>query len=329
MSKIRQIIESYVSKTALSGAVRKKFGEWLEDERDREEKNKVLTELWNGLNSSPDLSTWRSYHKLQKSIERQESGRIRPLFPKRKAAWIAAAILLLPVLSVGLGYLLTGGYARPETALTECIVPNGEMRSVILPDSTRVQLNAGSILIYPERFGKERKVYLNGEGYFDVAQNADSRFIVSTSDMEVEAIGTVFNVSCYISNELSSATLECGKVNVRLKGNAEADYFLSPGEQLFIDKRNGIAGRKEVDVESVIAWTKGNLVIRSLPLSEIARIIERRFDVEVCLNSKKYDDERITLKLGSGEGVTDMMDILQHLISGLNYKFDNGKLYIY
>jgi ferric-dicitrate binding protein FerR (iron transport regulator) len=220
--------------------------------------------------------------------------------------------------------------ATEDVKLVEYIVPNGEIRNIVLPDSSHIRLNAGSILIYPQRFiGKTRTVYLNGEAYFNVARNETQPFIVNTTDMEVEVLGTVFNVHSYTDSKNSSATLESGKVNVRFKNTIHQAVTLVPNERVSFDRNSGFIEKQTVKVENVVAWTNGYVVLQSTTIEEIAKIIERRYGVSVYLNSHKYRNERITMKLDGVDGVVEFMNVLRHLIPGFRYKLENDKLYIY
>jgi ferric-dicitrate binding protein FerR (iron transport regulator) len=293
--------------------------------------------VWNSLEAGADTSTEESFLKLQSRIvsrtgkpSGEKASFIRKLYR-------AAAILLLPLLSATATYLymkkdgFTAEVIKPaDIKLTECIVPNGEIRNIVLPDSSRVKLNAGSILIYPQHFGSNtRSVYLSGEAYFNVVENETQSFIVNTADMEIAVLGTVFNISSYIDGKNSSATLESGKVNIRFRNAACQDVTLSPNERVVYDRNSGLAEKQRVKVENIIAWTKGKIVLQGVAIEEIARIIERRYGVNVYLNSNKYRNERITMKLNGEEGIAEFMNVLHYLIPGLQHKTDKNNLYIY
>ncbi|GHT37601.1 anti-sigma factor [Bacteroidia bacterium] len=327
MPKVRQIIGAYIKNTH-SGSVRKKFAMWLKDERNEKEKEEALMELWNGLNVEAGPSTEESFRKLQSRIS--GTRRAKPVSFIHKLSRVAA-ILLLPLLTAMFTYLYMkkDALATEDVKLVEYIVPNGTIKDIVLPDSSQVRLNAGSILVYPQRFGKTRNVYLNGEAYFTVAYNKKHPFIVNTTDMEVEVLGTVFNISSYTGNESSSATLESGKVNVRFKSAGYEPVALTPNERVSFNRNLGLVEKQTIKVEHVIAWTKGNIAIHSMSIEEIAKTIERKYGITVYLSSHKYKNERVTMKLDNEENVAEVMNILQNLIPGLRYKIESEKLYIY
>jgi ferric-dicitrate binding protein FerR (iron transport regulator) len=143
-------------------------------------------------------------------------------------------------------------------------------------------------------------------------------------------LGTVFNVSSYADSEYASTTLKSGRVNVRLKNEASTAVILEPSEQLSYNRTSGEAKViRQVNVENVLAWKDGHLVIQHLSMSEIAKMIERRYGVTIYLDANKYEKERITAKLIHGETVYEFLSVLQQLIPGLKYKTEENKIYIY
>jgi ferric-dicitrate binding protein FerR (iron transport regulator) len=327
MSKVRPIIEEYFG-NIYPEQVRKNFVSWLNEQKDREEKDKVLQEIWNELPVKADLSTEKSFRKWQLRISSPK--RQTKQFPLFHRLLRVAVVLLLPLLSITATYLYLKKHAPAgDVQLVEYRVPYGETGSLILPDSSRVQLNSGSILIYPQHFGKTRNVYLNGEAYFSVVHNDRQPFIVTAGDLKVEVLGTVFNVSSYIDSENSSATLEEGKISVRLKDSQSEAILLAAGEQLTYDRTTGQLEKQPVKVDNITAWTKGNLLIQSMSMDEIAKIIERKYALKVYLNQNRYRSEKITMKFMNGEDIGEFMHILHCLVPNLQYKKENDKLYIY
>jgi ferric-dicitrate binding protein FerR (iron transport regulator) len=328
MSRTRQIIEEYFT-NIYPKHVQKNFASWLNEKKDREEKDKILLEVWNKLAFETDSSTEESFRKLQSRISsgKRQTG----LLPAFHRLLKIAAVFLLPVLSVAATYLyMKKNISAEDVKFVEYTVPNGEMRSLVLPDSSAVRLNSGSVLIYPEHFGRTRQVYLNGEAYFSVVHNDRQPFIVTTGDLEVEVLGTVFNISSYTGSESSSATLEEGKINVHLKSPGNASAVLSAAsEQLIYDRVSGTFEKQTVKIEDVTAWTRGHILIQGLSIEEIAKIIERRYAMKVYLNLNRYKDEKITMKFMDGEDIAEFMKVLRCLVPGLRYKIENDKLYIY
>lgn len=145
-----------------------------------------------------------------------------------------------------------------------------------LSDGTIVYLNSESKLKYPEVFGgEERKVYLEGEGYFEVAKDAEHPFRVMVNDMEVEVLGTHFNVNAYPEQKGVATTLAEGKVRVRDRGR---EVVLAPGQQAIAT--SGQLEVREVDVQEYLSWKDGLFIFRRMPLAEIMVQVYRWYGIK-------------------------------------------------
>ncbi|MDR6565062.1 FecR family protein [Chitinophaga ginsengisegetis] len=157
--------------------------------------------------------------------------------------------------------------------------PRGGQYRVTLSDGTRVWLNAASSLSYPTVFnGKDRRVILNGEAYFEVAHNASQPFIVHTSNQDVTVLGTGFNINCYKDENNTVTTLVSGSVKLDGREGA-ASVQLHPGEQAILDKANFDVA--VVDVSLYTAWKDGDFRFKATPLAEVLRQVARWYDLKV------------------------------------------------
>lgn len=326
-SRIREIIVNYFENDQ-SKRVRSKFAAWIREGADVDEKESAMSELWDGLDARADISTERSFERLSATIRSVESRRPAP--PVRRFVR-AAAILILPFIAAWITWWAMKSPAETiaNLDLVECIVPYGQVRTTILPDGSVVKINSGSILIHPKDFTSNREVFLNGAAYFTVTRDEARPFTVKTGDMDIEVLGTVFEVSAYSDGEKLATTLESGAVTVRFKNDSAAPVTITPGEQISLNRRSGQIEREVVNVDNVIAWTRGNMIIQSMSIDEVARCIERRYNMKVYLNSNDYRDERITVKVMGNETAADLMKVLEIIVPGLRYRIEGDKLYIY
>ena len=162
-------------------------------------------------------------------------------------------------------------------------VPRSTEYQVQLSDGTRVWLNSESELRYPVNFvGTERKVFLKGEAYFQVAKDTVKPFRVVANGMSVEALGTGFNINAYQDDDCLCTTLVEGKVRVSYL-DSHQECILVPGEQAIL--KDGVIMAKQVNVDDIIAWKKGRFVFSDMPLETIAKQLERWYDVEI-----RFDD---------------------------------------
>lgn len=206
----------------------------------------------------------------------------------------------------------------------ELATPNGGENTVILADGTTVCLNAGSKLLFPIRFlGKQRIVYLEGEGYFNVAPDATRPFIVQTRLGETEVLGTTFNVSAYPESTTCLTTLVHGKV--RCKSQDGSELILHPGEQA-ITTEKGLTGRT-VDIEEYTGWTKGLYTFKNRPLGDIMNTFSRWYNIEITFDSPAIRDITFSGNVKRYESLNTFLNALE-LTGKINFRIENGKVRI-
>lgn len=170
----------------------------------------------------------------------------------------------------------------------ELIVPKGEVFKVVLSDGTIVWLNADSKIKYPKYFLKNldtREVVLEGEAFFDVTHNASQPFIVKTNDIDVQVLGTKFNVSSYPINTTVATTLVEGSVKVNEKGQKDNSLLITPSQQASFDKNSKGLSAKKVNVDDYIAWIEKRIVFKDMAFRNILTKIERAYDVDIVNNT--------------------------------------------
>ncbi|MBX2921509.1 MAG: FecR domain-containing protein [Chitinophagaceae bacterium] len=212
------------------------------------------------------------------------------------------------------------GKKLPELYYNTMTTPRGGQYKVVLPDGTQVWLNASSSITYPTFFnGKERKVTMEGEVYFEVAHKKDQPFIVSANGTEVHVTGTHFNVNAYTDESAVKTTLLEGAVTVK-KGEATAN--LKPGEQVEAGDK-GLNGVKATDVEDVVAWKNGLFSFNGDDLPSIMRQLARWYNLEV------YYDGPVPRRLFAGKvfrnmNLSETLKVLE--LSNIRFRIDGNKL---
>ena len=182
-----------------------------------------------------------------------------------------------------------GVISTNEIVYHELNVPRKGQYKVVLPDGSKVWLNSESSIRYPASFGdKERKVFVTGESFFEVAKNKDKPFRVVSGDVTIEALGTQFNVNSYSNEPFFSTTLVEGSVLIT-KGTAE--NILKPGQLAKLTKDNFEIA--QVNIDSAIAWKNNQFKFKDTPLDAIMRQIERWYDADV-----EYKDQ-VTLHMNA------------------------------
>lgn len=217
-----------------------------------------------------------------------------------------------------------------EPVYNTITTPKGGKYKIILPDGTRVWLNAGSSLKFPVAFaGKSRKVYLQGEGYFEVSKNPLMPFYVNAGNSLVEVLGTHFNVNAYEDEDAVSTTLLEGKVKVDQNGTAgntpPASVILKPGEQAELSKNGQITTMRDINIDEVVAWKEGFFDFKNIPVTDLMRQIVRWYDVDVEYRGE-VPDTKLTGKISRDVNLDKLIDMLQY--AGLNMKVADRKITI-
>lgn len=168
--------------------------------------------------------------------------------------------------------------------------PRGRKFQLLLPDGTKVWMNAGSSLRFPTAFtGSERRVEMTGEAYFEVAKDAKHPFFVTINGQtDVQALGTEFNIHAYADEQHINATLLEGSVRVR---NGNNSRVLTPGQQARIPHENGSMTIVEPDLDQVTAWKSGYFNFQNAPLREVMRQLARWYDIEVIYEGNVPDQQ--------------------------------------
>ncbi len=176
------------------------------------------------------------------------------------------------------GTQLADGIPDDGVSMLVLTTPRGGQYQVTLPDGSKVWLNAESSLQYPTAFnGKERRVVLSGEGYFEVAHNERQPFIVESGAQSVQVLGTAFNINAYGSEEVIATTLLSGSVGIGVGANQQT--VLKPGEQSILSE-NGSIHVEKVAVANFTAWKDGLIVLNDADMATVIRQVERWYDVE-------------------------------------------------
>jgi len=207
-----------------------------------------------------------------------------------------AAVIAITLLSVYFyGQFRKTGISREYvSSYHQLTVPLGQISEFIFADGTRVWLNSGTTLRFPDNPQDSlREVFLEGEAYFDVAKNEKLPFIVHAGAMDIRVLGTAFNVQNYPDMDQTETTLVEGSLEILNKERKELAK-LKPGEQLKYSKSSlsGILSR--VDTAPYQAWRDGKLIFRDKSLGEIAGSLERWYNVRIKFSDDKIRNYRFT-----------------------------------
>lgn len=216
------------------------------------------------------------------------------------------------------------GISKKESAAyNQLIVPKGKRSNLTLSDGTKIVVNAGTRVIYPVDFSqnkKAREIYVNGEVFLDVTHDKSKPFIVKTDIMDIQVLGTKFNVMAYEADQDKHVVLASGAVKISKNGKS-GEVILKPSEMY---RYNGVQGQVErIDVSYYTSWVDGMYVFESQKLSDVALRLSRYYGVEITCNKDVQN-----LKCS---GKMDLKDNLNDILKGLSFSFpikiehDNNK----
>ena len=189
-------------------------------------------------------------------------------------------------------------------------IPKGGEYSLQLSDGTRVWLNAATRLKYPVAFtGKERRVELEGEAYFEVRKDDRHPFIVSAEGVDVQVYGTSFNINTFVAQGVETVLLE-GSVGVRRMDGGE-ECRIVPGEMAVYDEGDGSLAVKEVDVALYTSWIEGLFKFEEERLEDIMETLSRWYDVEVFFYNDALRDALFTGDLRRYKNIGEHLRMLE------------------
>lgn len=240
-----------------------------------------------------------------------------------------AGILLLPVLCTLATYLYMDKQVQPFINNQVMIeAQNGHRAAVILPDGSKVNLNSGSYISYQQNFGKKaREVKLSGEAFFEVTKDPKKKFIVHTEYINIEVLGTTFNVYAYERENTVEMVLLTGKVKINTNKAPYQSYYVKPNEKISLDKQSGSLKIKKTDARFETAWLRDEMVFRSERLETVFDKLERKYGVTIQYENLKQDNDRFTGSFNNEEitGILDILKIHYHF----SYKVQGNKIIIY
>ncbi len=314
---IQTLIAGYLGGTATEAEIRE-LELWVTESDENRKNYQQFKNIWEASADLP-VSTEAALQKVLKTINRRQYRISMWNFAQK-----AAAILFIPLL-IGMLWLTVGKNTEVKIAqvkYNEVVAAFGTFARLELPDGSKVWLNSGSSLKYPDKFtGNSRTVFLSGEAYFEVHSDHNSPFHVSTHTLTVTATGTHFNVMEYKNTRFPSVTLLEGKVaveQVNPKSKTKTTSYLKPDQYLKYDTLSGDINIQTGDTYKHIAWKDGKLVFRNDLFSDIANRISLQYnvDIEIVGDQVKQYRYRATFE---NESLSELLKLLK-LSSPFDYR---------
>ena len=259
----------------------------------------LLQQLWLGLDfrhlKHPSVQIETALDEmLWKIAERKNAGiRKSPVRKIYEQIVKVAAILLIPLILYTVYLQSEKNTSFPFHTASQTITVNsqpGTTTNLVLPDGSKVCLNAGSTISYPSYFtGKKRKVSVSGEAYFEVVKNKKIPMEVSVKDISLKVYGTSFNVNAYPDEESAKITLVEGSVSLSShlgKFNSKEEFFIVPGQTVTFHHHSKKLEVENKDIFLFTAWKDGLLVFKNTSFELVLKQLSRRFNVDIELLDK-------------------------------------------
>ena len=264
------------------------------------------------INDAAGIDVERSLRQFKR---RMHAGRRISL--RRSAVRIAAAAVIAAVLLAG-GFTtvsLSKRLAQPVTVVTQL----GERSQVVLPDGTKVWLNSSSSVEYVAPFfSRQRRVKMEGEAYFEVEHDRRAPFVVSTNGLDIEVLGTRFNIRNDDNEHRVTTVLLEGAVKAYASGREQASVRLHPAQQLVFDTRTHAMRLTDCpSAERSINWIDGRFCFEHDTFGEIVAELKRYYNVDIRFMDEALRSERFSGDFRVEDGIYHIMSVLQ-----LTYKFN-------
>ena len=277
------------------------------------------------------LKSWENFKlkaasiesKIDVKVEKNHKGKVRKLL-----FYSAAASLII---CLGISLLFFKKNSKEIDKLNIISTQNGSKSKVQMPDGTQVWLNSGSKITYNNKYGIDtRTVTLIGEAFFDVKHDAKHPFIIHTKNLNLQVLGTAFNVRAYANDPLSEATLVRGSLQVSFPNRPDEKMVLKPQEKVSYNDVNGIALNRNLintehkptitltkveysPIEKVIeeiAWKENKLIFRSKNFSDLILDLQRWYAVNITIENENLKEKKFT-GIFKNENIFEALDALK------------------
>lgn len=313
--------------------------EVLRDWLARSEVNRIYfrkTEgLWYGVHTFGNEPfnkqiAYKRYLSRIKEDEKEEvaMGNKKKNFPlsTKKWIWIASIAALFLGVFYGVKFWEWGTGKNDYFAVS---VPLGAKSQIVLPDKTTVWLNAGTSLEYNyDNKEKKRRVKIRGEGYFEVAKDKEVPFVVETGCIDIQVLGTKFNVTSYDNDNLINIALLEGAISLHREDEQSSPITVSPNEMAIYDKSRKDLLISHIDASQTILWTRGILEFENESFERIVQMISRKYNVNIQIADKKLNEKRFYGTFDEKESVYDVLDKIT-LGDKITYEVKNKTIVIY
>ena len=303
------LLEKFFKKEA-SSEERRILIEWIRKPGIRDEFNSLCEQMWKEAAVEIDKTVEEEmWNHLQRNLDEPKI-----LYPKKRRwqpiIYKVAATILLPV-CLGLAtYFGVGHINKVSQDPFMVAVDYGQKANLTLPDGTKVWLNSATHLSYDAEYNKsDRKIYLDGEAYFDVARNEKCPFIVHTHAMDIEVLGTKFNVEAYAKQQNFEASLIQGKIKIKSPSDNNISQVLLPDYKSTL--KNGKLVISKIEDYNIYRWKEGLYCFKNKSFIEIIKDLEKYYNLKIIVDKPSITNIILTGKFRISDGLDYALRILQ------------------
>lgn len=283
------------------------FYDWINESPDNKRlffEAKTIYDVCLSEKSALDLN--KSWNRLLEKRQNKSGKKIQILF-QRVRAYAAVAIIAIALTSTF--FLISNDDSSTLTA--QYVSGDGIVADkIVLPDGTQISMGSQTRFRYDPQYGKEkRRVYLEGEAFFDVAKQKDKPFLVVVNGQEIEALGTKFNVTAYPTDSIAITTLLEGSIRL-VSEHVKAPTILSPNQQHIYNKEKGSYQVNEVEASLYTSWISGYYYFHEESLDVILGRLEHIYGINIKIQSEKLKGRKFTGTFYRGQNIKDILDII-------------------
>ena len=293
----------------MTDTIRKIIAYYAHHEVRPETREKILRRL---AATKDDSIATEAYQQLWDEIETEERIEKKRMF-LRNRLWLKVAAVFLPALIfVGLAefYVINNMKQAEAFTLQYKYTQEGGRKAFVLPDGTKVDMKGGTVIQYPTTFdGKERRLYLVGEAFFDIHHDSAKPFHVITPYFDITDIGTSFTVSSYMTTD--------------------EVYVYVEDESLSYNVKNGSVNVGRGLPKLVPAWKTAQITIDNMTLEETMNKLSEVYGVKVSIRSRKNRRQCVTAHFNRGETLEGALRVIGNIFPDFQYKIDGDSVVIY
>jgi ferric-dicitrate binding protein FerR (iron transport regulator) len=279
--------------------------EWIESSPENQKFYNQLKNLWvaTGLDYPDKVMIPDFSFQITKQIKTKDKFFISLL------KYVAVFILAFALGSYSLYFFNQSQLNKLSTLYNTINVPYGQRSHIILYDGTNVWLNSGTKFRYPVAFSSQtRNVFLEGEAYFEVAKDSVHPFLVSAGQLNVEVLGTHFNICAYPEDNEFTTTLEEGSVNAVNTMNGKR-ILINPGEQIILKRETNEMNELKVNSNLFTSWKENMMKFDNATFADVIKKMERWYDVKIKVDPSLSTKDRFTMTIKT-ESLREMLSLV-------------------